>query len=151
MTIALSAAKKGCQNGYGGPFGCCIVKKDKIIARASNTVLKSSNPTAHAEINTIVKACAILKTHVLDECVIYTTTEPCPMCFSAIHWAKIPIIVYGTAIEDVKKLGFNELMIKAKQLKISGKSSVKIIGGFMLKECEDLLDFWKNLPGQETY
>ena len=73
------------------------------------------------------------------------------MCFSAIHWARIDRIVYGTAIEDVKKLGFNELTVPSSEMKAIGGSKVEVVSGFMLDECKALLEYWDRLPDKKTY
>ena len=151
MKIALEEAYQGCRNNDGGPFGCCIVKENKVIARAHNTVLKEKNPTAHAEINAIRQAADILQDYKLKNCTIYTTTEPCPMCFSAIHWAGIEMVVYGTEIKEVKRLGFNELTISAETLKRLGHLDIEITPHFMHEECKKLLYFWETLPQREVY
>jgi len=92
----------------GGPFGAVIVKNGEIIAKACNSVISSNDPTAHAEINAIRKACQILKTSDLSECEVYTTCYPCPMCLSAIIWANIKKIYYGNTKEDAKDIGFRD-------------------------------------------
>ena len=141
----------GSQNLEGGPFGCCIVSDERIIARAHNSVLKDKDPTAHAEINAIRKASQALNRYDLSDCIIYATTEPCPMCFSAIHWAKIPIVVYGTEISEAKELGFNELVINTGKLKALSGARVELVGNFMHPQCRKLFDFWSNLSQRRTY
>lgn len=141
MRRAICEARKNLNKITGGPFGACIVKGSKVIAVARNTVL-ASDASAHAEINAIRLASKKLKRFDLSGCVIYSTTEPCPMCFSAIHWARIDAVVYGTAIPDAKKLGFNELRISSKKMKAIGKSDVLIIPGFLYDECLDLFNDW---------
>jgi len=148
MEAALQSAYEGIRKGDGGPFGACIVKRNRIIAIAHNEVLKNKDATAHAEMNAIRKASTKLKSWNLKGCKIYTTTEACPMCFSAIHWAQISEIIYSTAIQDVKKLGFNELSISNIQMKKIGRLSVKIKKNFMRKECMALLEKWRALKGK---
>ncbi len=118
---------------------------------AHNTVLKTQNASCHAEINAIGIASRKLGKYDLSDCVIYSTTEPCPMCFSAIHWARIPRIVFGTAIQDVRKRGFHELSISNTSMKRYGKSRVKIRSGFMKKECLRLLRMWDKKPNKQVY
>ena len=89
MRIALKEAEKGMEKGEGGPFGAVIVKDGEIISKAHNEVLKTNDPTAHAEMVAIRRASKKLGRFNLSDCDIYSTCEPCPMCFSAIHWAKI--------------------------------------------------------------
>lgn len=151
MRKAIEEALEGIKAGHGGPFGAVIVKGGKIIASAHNTVLRDNDPTKHAEVKAISDASKLLKSFDLAGCSIYSTTEPCPMCFSAIHWAKLDTVIYGTVIEDVKRLGFNELTIPSDRMKKEGNSQVEIIGGFMREECESLLKEWSLLPERRVY
>ena len=150
MHMALREAAKGMRGGQGGPFGACIVKDGLIVAVAHNRVLVSGNPTQHAEVVAIGRAARHLGTHVLKGCTIYSTTEPCPMCFSAIHWAQIDRIVFGTGIADVKRLGFNELSISNKALKRLGGSKV-VLDQASKRECTDLLRSWAAMDTKTTY
>ncbi len=151
MSAAIAAGLKSIARGAGGPFGACIVRDGQILAAAANDVLAADDPTAHAEVVAIRRACAELKTPFLDGAEIYSTTEPCPMCFSAIHWSRISRIYYGTSIPDVTALGFNELSISNEQMKQLGESPVEIVGGFMREECVALLHEWIALPNKRTY
>jgi tRNA(Arg) A34 adenosine deaminase TadA len=150
MRLALKEARKNFVLMQGGPFGACIIKGTRVIARARNTVLKD-DPTGHAEINAIRKAARRLKNFDLSGCVIYSTTEPCPMCFSAIHWARIEKVIYGTSIPDARKIGFNELNISSSTLKRLGNSRVRIIKGVLLKECRQLFKDWNKLENKVLY
>ncbi len=150
MLLAIKEAAKNLKEPYGGPFGACIVKGGKVIAVARNTVLKN-DASCHAEINAIRSASRKLKTFDLSGCEIYSTTEPCPMCFSAIHWARIGKIIFGTTTKDAKKIGFNELMITDKRLRSLGNSKVKIAEGFMRKECLELFRRFDAIPDKELY
>lgn len=110
MEVAIEESEKNKSNDYtkGGPFGCAIVKDNKIIAKGHNTVVQSKDPTAHAEINAIRKACKELDTHDLTDCVLYTSAEPCPMCLSAIIWANIKEVYYANTKEEVDEIGFRD-------------------------------------------
>ena len=111
----------------GGPFGCVIVIKNKIIAEGINRVTCNNDPTAHAEIVAIRNACEKLNTFNLEECELYTSCEPCPMCLSAIYWSHINKIYYGNSRLDAAKIGFdddfiyNELNKKLSSRKIQMK------------------------------
>ena len=98
-------------NGTGGPFGCVIVKDDKIIAEGSNKVTFSNDPTAHAEIVAIRGACKKLNTFNLSGCDLYASCEPCPMCLSAIYWSHVDNIFYANSREDAKKINFDDSLI----------------------------------------
>ena len=95
----------------GGPFGCVIVKNNQIIAEGSNEVTKTNDPTAHAEIVTIRKACNELKNFHLKGTEMYTSCEPCPMCLSAIYWSHIDKIYFGNARIEAAKIGFDDNFI----------------------------------------
>ena len=150
MHMALREASRGMRKGLGGPFGACIVHEGEIVSVAHNRVLASGDPTQHAEVVAIGGAARLLGTHILKGCTIYSTTEPCPMCFSAIHWAQIDRIVFGTGIADVKRLGFNELVISNATLKRLGRSRV-VIDRSSQPESLALLKSWKGLSTKQTY
>lgn len=151
MQRAIDETRAFIQQLEGGPFGACIVRGDQVLTVAHNSVLTNADATCHAEINAIRAVSAQLKTFDLSDCVIYSTTEPCPMCFSAIHWARIGHIVYGTNIDDVKALGFNELSISNHQMKQIGHSQVHVHADFMRDQCVALLQEWASLPNATPY
>ena len=151
MELAIMSAKKGIKKSEGGPFGAVIVRGRQVIAVGHNTVLMERDATCHAEINAIRIASRKLKRFDLSDCVIYSTTEPCPMCFSAIHWARIAGVIFGTSFVDVAKRGFNELYIPSRKMKRDGKSPVRIKAGFMKKECLALLKEWDKQPDKRIY
>lgn len=107
---AIEIAAVGMKNG-GGPFGAVIVKDDKIISEASNRVVLNNDPTAHAEILAIRLASALLQSHELNECTLYTSCEPCPMCLGAIYWSGIQKVVYACDRTDANKAGFSDELI----------------------------------------
>jgi guanine deaminase len=148
--LAIKEAEKNFKQMLGGPFGACIVKGNKVLAVARNTVL-ANDATCHAEVNAIRIASRKIKNFDLSGCVIYSTTEPCPMCFSAIHWARIKEVVYGTEIKDVRKLGFNELSISCRRMKMLGRSKLKVSAKFLLAECRGLLTGWDRLTVKRIY
>jgi guanine deaminase len=95
----------------GGPFGCVIVKDGQIIAHGFNQVTNTNDPTAHAEVDAIRKACAALGTFQLDGCDLYTSCEPCPMCLGAIYWARPARVFYGNTKQDAAAIGFDDQFI----------------------------------------
>ncbi len=105
MREAIRLADESVKHG-GGPFGAVIVKDGEIIAGSSNSVTIDHDPTAHAEVNTIRKACQKLGTFDLSGCTIYTSCEPCPMCLGAIYWAHIGRIFYGNTRKDARDIDF---------------------------------------------
>ena len=108
IELAIKEAEKTSSKGHGGPFGAALVTPDGKIFAASNTVLGSHDPTAHAEVNVIRKACAELGTHDLSGSILYTTCYPCPMCLGAIIWANIKEIHYGASPQDAASIGFRD-------------------------------------------
>lgn len=111
MRAAIRLAQAGVKQGKGGPFGAVIVRKGKVIARGANCVPSSLDPTAHAEIVAIRTACQKLERFQLDDCELYTSCEPCPMCLAAIYWARIPTVYYAGTREDAAKVGFDDAFI----------------------------------------
>lgn len=108
MREAISLAETGMQAGQGGPFGCVIVRRGEIVGRGNNRVTSTNDPTAHAEVTAIRDACSRLKTFQLTDCELYTSCEPCPMCLSAIYWARIPEIFFANTRQDAAEIGFDD-------------------------------------------
>lgn len=150
MRLAINTAREGIENGQA-PFGACIVKDDELISCTHNNVWEGNDITAHAEIRAIRDACRKLKAVDLSGCTMYSTCEPCPMCFSACHWAKISKIVYGAGIEDAKDIGFNELAISNKKMKDHSNSPVEITKGFLKEECVLLFKKWSEKVERKLY
>jgi tRNA(Arg) A34 adenosine deaminase TadA len=150
MRLAIKKAHEGIKKGQT-PFGACIVKNDKVISCEHNVVWKTTDITMHAEMHAIRVACKKLKTVDLSGCTIYSTCEPCPMCFSAIHWAGISKIVFGTSISDAKKCSFSELTISNEKMKKNGKSKVKIKGNFLRKESMELFNRFNSKKDKKVY
>ncbi len=108
---AVKMAEKGVKSGKGGPFGAIIVKDGKIIARGYNQVTSSNDPTRHAEVDAIRKACKKLGTFELKDCVIYSSCEPCPMCLGAIYWARPKALFFAADRFTAAKYGFDDEFI----------------------------------------
>ncbi|HIR72792.1 MAG TPA: nucleoside deaminase [Candidatus Coprenecus pullicola] len=111
MRRAISLAEDNASSGNGGPFGAVIVKDGKVVAEGSNTVTVDNDPTAHAEVNAIRRACAVLGTFDLSGCELYTSCEPCPMCLAACYWAHISRVYYAAGRDDAAAAGFDDDMI----------------------------------------
>jgi guanine deaminase len=108
MRAAVQLAEEGMRSGRGGPFGCVVVRKGEIVGRGSNRVTSTNDPTAHAEVVAIRNACTELSTFQLADCELYTSCEPCPMCLSAIYWARIPHVYCGNTRQDAAAIGFDD-------------------------------------------
>jgi guanine deaminase len=108
MRHAIGLARAGMRRGDGGPFGAVVVRNGEIVGEGWNRVLVDHDPTAHGEITAIRNACARRATHALEDCEIYTTGEPCPMCLGAIQWARIRAVFFGFRVEDSAAIGFDD-------------------------------------------
>ena len=150
MQMAIDRARAGMKDGQS-PFGACIVRDGAVICCEHNIVWRDTDATAHAEVTAIRIACKKVGAIRLEGATIYSTTEPCPMCFASIHWARCSRIYYGTNIADVAALGFNEMEISNFQMRDIGKSPVEVFPDFMREECLELLHFWQNLTTRQTY
>src|SRR4029077_7366852 len=111
MNYAISEALTGLHFKHGGPFGSIVIRKGRVIGYGHNTVTSSKDPTAHAEINAIRQACTILDTFKLNDCKLYTSCEPCPLCIGAIYWSGIKKVYYSNTKEDAAKIGFDDKFI----------------------------------------
>jgi tRNA(Arg) A34 adenosine deaminase TadA len=120
--LSSTSVSKGC-----GPFGCVITDQDGlIIAEGYNQVTQTNDPTAHAEIVAIREACKCLHTYQLTNCKLYSSCEPCPMCLSAIYWARIPHVYYGNTRKDAKDIGFDDDYIYEELKKNMEQRNIKI-------------------------
>ena len=108
MRRAIELATENVRSGAGGPFGAVIVREGMVLAEAANQVTASNDPTAHAEVVAIRRACQKLGSFVLADCEIYCSCEPCPMCLSAIYWARMLHIYHGSTAEDAAAVGFDD-------------------------------------------
>src|SRR4030095_1113397 len=108
MLEAIRLSSDGMNLDIGGPFGCVIVRNNEIIGRGNNQVTSTNDPTAHAEVTAIRNACRQLNTFQLEDCELYTSCEPCPMCLGAIYWSKIKKIYYACTRTDAASIGFSD-------------------------------------------
>jgi guanine deaminase len=150
MRLALDRAQAGMDAG-GSPFGAVVVRDGAVVAAEHNVVLQTCDPTAHAEVTALRAAAKALGTHDLAGCTIYSTTEPCPMCFSAIHWANCDRIVYGAAIADADTAGFRELPISNEQMKRLGGATLALDGGVLAEEARAQFRAFVEKPDHRTY
>jgi len=144
MSEAIRLARLNMENGHGGPFGCVIVKDGEIIASAFNEVLMNNDPTAHAEIVAIRRACQKLDTYQLEGCEIYTSCEPCPMCMGAIYWSRPAKVYYAASREDAAKAGFDDHYIY-RELCLPINERALSFQQIMTQDVRDIFATWNRL------
>jgi tRNA(Arg) A34 adenosine deaminase TadA len=150
MRLAIAKVREGISAGQS-PFGCAIALNGKLLAVAHNTVWQTTDITAHAEINAIREACARVGKIFLSGGIVATTCEPCPMCMSALHWARVETVYFGATIADAALAGFHELTLSAADVVQLGKSPVTLVGGCLRDECRQLFDEWRASPHYRPY
>lgn len=150
MLRAIEQARAGVAAGQS-PFGAVIVRDGRLVAEAHNEVVRTRDPTAHAEVVAIRRGAAALGGIDLRGCVMYTTCEPCPMCAAAIHWAKLEAVYYGATIADAAAAGFSELRVAAGELYARGGSAVRATGGIQADRCAALFAEWLGRPDRVPY
>lgn len=147
---AIELSGQGMKNGKGGPFGCVVVKGDEIVGEGCNQVTSSNDPTAHAEVVAIRNACEKLGTYQLNECVIYTSCEPCPMCLGAIYWARPLKVVYANTKDEAAAIEFDDDFIYNE---IAAKMSERKIPFIHAphEKAKAVFEAWKNWEGKTKY
>ena len=150
MERAIEMARKGMNANAGGPFGCVIVKDDTIIAEEHNKVTSTNDPTAHAEIVAIRKACDKLGSFQLDDCILYTSCEPCPMCFGAIYWARPKMVFFACTKKDAAKVDFDDQFIYDELEKDIEDRNIKFVR-MMRKEAVSVFREWAEKTDKTDY
>lgn len=150
MHLAIEKCRRGLAAGQS-PFGCAIARDGELLSCSHNTVVLTTDITAHAEVNAIREACRAANSIFLDGAIVATTCEPCPMCMAALHWARVDTVYYGATIGDADTAGFNELQLPASELLRLGGSKLKLIPGVLPAECRELFTEWKNNPKRIVY
>ena len=149
MKRAIQLSIDSVKNG-GGPFGAVIVKNDKIVAEGSNKVTSTNDPTAHGEIVAIREACKKLNNFTLSECELYSSCEPCPMCLSAIYWARIDKIYYANTREDARKIDFDDSLIYSEFKKNINERKIPMIQ-MMRNEALKVFELWDKKTDKVKY
>ncbi len=150
MHLAIREARQGMRHNHGGPFGAVIVRQGLVIARAHNQVLKSNDPTAHAEVLAIRRASRKLGRFDLSDCELYSTCEPCPMCLAAIHWAKMTTLYFGCSRQDAAAIGFDDAYIYSV---IQGTAAHQQVQSRQMEtgDCLQLFQSWQTKTDKITY
>jgi tRNA(Arg) A34 adenosine deaminase TadA len=149
MRRAIELSKQSVRNG-GGPFGAVIARNGEIVAEGSNCVTIDCDPTAHAEVSTIRKACKALGTYNLSGCEIYTSCEPCPMCFGAIYWAHLDKIYMGNDRKDAAKIGFDDDFIY-QEIALSAEQRKKPSEVLLREEALEAFKMWDEKEDKTEY
>jgi guanine deaminase len=148
MRAAIEDAKIGLNEKHGGPFGAAIAKGEDLLAVGHNTVLRDGDPTCHAEMNAIRNACRATGTHILSGCTLYTTAEPCPMCLSAILWARIDTVIVGVNREIAARYGFDDAFFYEQVALQPDERDLSSSSGCCQKDCEALFASWSADQGE---
>jgi guanine deaminase len=146
---AIALACDNIENG-NGPFGAVIVKNGMIIAEGTNQVTCNNDPTAHAEVQAIRAACKELKTFNLSGCMIYSSCEPCPMCFSAIYWAHIDAVYYAANKHDAELAGFDDAFIYREMEKPGCERSIQF-SEITVANSTGPFKIWESVPDKIKY
>lgn len=136
MRHAIELGRRGAEAGDGGPFGTVIVKDGEVVGEGWNRVVATNDPTAHGEVVAIRDACKRVKAFSLKGCELYTSGEPCPMCLSAIYWARVDRVFYGFSVQDAADVGFDDRCIYAQLAKPLDRRKIpeiQVLGGEALK------------------
>lgn len=150
MRQAIELAKNGMLAGNGGPFGCVIVKDGKVVGQGSNMVLKTKDPTAHAEVVAIREACKTLDHFQLDGCEVYTSCEPCPMCFGAIFWARPTKVFFACTKEDAANAGFDDDFIY-QEIEVNPADRKIPMVPLLREESLKAFELWKEKGDKKVY
>lgn len=147
---AIELSRQGMQKGYGGPFGCVIVKDGEIVGEGSNEVILNNDPTAHAEIVAIRNACRTLNAFQLADCDVYTSCEPCPMCMGAIYWARPNRVIYANTKLDAAAVNFDDHFIYDEIAKNPMDRQIEFIH-MPHDQALDVFLEWKNFDERQEY
>jgi guanine deaminase len=150
MMEAVRLSQQAIDKNEGGPFGCVIVKDDRIIGRGNNRVTVNNDPTAHAEIIAIRDACTNLGSFQLAGCEIYTSCEPCPMCLGAIYWARPAVVYYANSRYDAASIGFDDAQIYKEVASAPGQRKIMEVR-LSIHEALVVFENWMNKQNKHLY
>ena len=145
MRVAIRISLEKMRRNQGGPFGAIVVRHGKIVARGWNRVTSTNDPTAHAEIMAIRLACRRLHKFHLDDCELYASCEPCPMCLAAIYWARLKRVYYGNTCKDAAKIGFDDGRVYGEIALPISRREIPMIQ-LLRKEALKVFVEWKEKP-----
>jgi guanine deaminase len=147
---AIELSRLGMQNGRGGPFGCVIVKGNEIVGEGHNMVTSTNDPTAHAEVVAIRQACNKLGTYQLNDCDVYASCEPCPMCLGAIYWARPRQVIYANTRQEAAAIQFDDEFIYSEINTKMTERKIPFIH-FPDPQAKAVFDAWTKMDGKKLY
>jgi tRNA(Arg) A34 adenosine deaminase TadA len=147
---AIELSKLGMNSMQGGPFGCVIVKAEKIVGEGWNRVTTTNDPTAHAEVVAIREACKNLKSYQLTGCDIYTSCEPCPMCLGAIYWSRPSRVIFANTKKDAAAINFDDQFIYDEIEKCCEDRQIQFIH-FPIPKALEVFESWKKMDSKKAY
>ena len=150
MERAIELSRQGMMGGQGGPFGCVVVLGDEIIGEGCNKVTSINDPTAHAEVVAIREACKKLGSFQLNDCEIYTSCEPCPMCLGAIYWARPKRVVYANTREEAAAIEFDDQLIYNEINTPMSERQIPFVY-YPHPLARKIFEEWKNWEGKKKY
>jgi guanine deaminase len=150
MTRSIELAIENVRSGRGGPFGAVVVREGEIVAEGANSVTATNDPTAHAEMIAIRRACAALKVFELRDCEIYSSCEPCPMCLGAIYWARPARVYFAATAADASKAGFDDSLIYSEILQPYARRKIPMVQ-LMRAEATEPFRAWERQPNKIMY
>ncbi len=150
MRMAIRLSDKNVRNALGGPFGAVVVKDGIILAKSANKVTTTMDPTAHAEVSAIRMACKKINSFDLSGCVIYTSCEPCPMCLSAIYWARIDVVYFANTKTDAADIGFDDQFIYD-EIALPKEARKIRIQQLLRNEAQDAFRLWDESERKTPY
>ncbi|VDO94139.1 unnamed protein product [Soboliphyme baturini] len=146
LDLSLAEAEKGVNAGDGGPFGAVVVKDGKVVASGHNEVLKTNDPTAHAEVTAIRRACAALNSFDLKACELYSSCYPCPMCLGAVLWSRLKRVYYCSSPDDAAKAGFDDSAFY-EQVNVHNKRCIHV----PVENAHRVIQLWNKKAGKVPY
>ncbi len=150
MGLAIKKARQGIGEGQA-PFGCCITRGDSILSCEHDKVWSRNDITAHAELLAIREACKKLKDVNLMGCTLYSTCEPCAMCYSAAQWARVSRIIFASSLDDALQAGFSKVKIAQEQRGEMAGLNIEIRGGLLTAEAKVLIEQYREIVGDRIY
>ena len=150
MRAAIEISARAVEDDVGGPFGAVVVSGQEVIGRGRNRVLADHDPTAHAEILAVREACRSVGDHRLSGCVVYASSEPCPMCMAALYWARVERVFYANVREDAAAIGFDDEWLY-QQMEAPVAERALSMTQMLRAEAKAVFDAWHRRPDRKLY